>query len=497
MSESIFEVKNLSKTYSGITVLKNISFDIKGGEVHALVGENGAGKSTLIKIIAGVEVPDKGGEIYYRGALEQSVSAESAMSHGLSVIYQDISLFPNLSIAENISITQTVSPVSAVDWPVIRNKAVETLKILDLEMDVNMPLASVSVGKQQLVAIARALATNAKVIIMDEPTSALSSAEVETLLDIIKKIKKEGVGIVYITHKLSEVFAIADRVSVLRDGEVITSDNIENFTQESMINAMVGRDLRFVPIHNELGESDDVIFELEDFTCEPYFRNISFKLKKNEILGLTGLVGAGRSELAQTIFGMYKLQSGKMRLLGEELRIKEPKNAIKAGIAYLPEDRRTQSLYVGQSVVKNITIAALNKMLGRFSLLNKSLEFEATRENIAKLQIKPDRPYSNVETFSGGNQQKVMLARWLEADPKLLIVDEPTTGIDVGAKLEIHKLLRNLTQQGVGVILISSDLSEVIAVSDRIIVMRQGNLVTEVPVSEATQEGIIERGLMG
>ena len=497
MGNVVFEAKNLSKTYSGITVLKNVSFDIRAGEVHALVGENGAGKSTLIKIIAGVEAPDKGGEMYYEGRLENNVKPEDAISHGISVIYQDISLFPNLTIAENICISKSVSRLSVVDWKGIKKTASEMLASLGIEMDIGLTLGSVSVGKQQLVAIARALAVNAKVIIMDEPTSALSSSEVDTLLDTIRKIKKEGVGIVYITHKLAEVFAIADRFTVLRDGEVVANDDIGNFTHEQMIKAMVGRDLRFVPMHNERGDTDEVIFEVRDMTCEPYFRNISLKVRKHEILGLTGLVGAGRSELAQTLFGMYKLQSGAMFLNGRELRVKEPKDAIEAGIAYLPEDRRSQSMYFGQSVTKNITIASLDKSLNKFRLLDKHKELGKARDSISKLQIRPERPHVNIETFSGGNQQKAMLARWLETDPKLLIVDEPTVGIDVGAKLEIHKTLRELADQGVGVILISSDLPEVLAVSDRIAVMRAGNFVTEVASNEATQEEIIEHGIMG
>jgi len=497
LGEIVFEVKNLSKTYSGITVLKNVSFDIKEGEVHALCGENGAGKSTLIKMVAGVEVPDKGSELYYRGKLEHHVTPEIAMNHGLSVIYQDISLFPNLTIAENICISKVASYLSKIEWKSVRKMAAETLKTLGIDLDINAPLGSVSVGKQQIVAIARALAANAKIIIMDEPTAALSSSEVETLLSIVKTIKKEGVGIVYITHKLSEVFAIADRVSVLRDGEVVSTDVIGNFDQDRLIHDMVGRDLRFIPMHNEKEKSDEVIFEVKNLTCEPYCRNISLKVKKHEILGLTGLVGAGRSELAQTIFGLFRAQSGEVFLKGKKLKIKEPKHAIKAGIAYLPEDRRTQSMFTGQSVTKNITVASLDKVLGKMKLISKALEYKEAEEYIARLQIRPDRPGVNIETMSGGNQQKVMLARWLDTDPKLLIVDEPTTGIDVGAKLEIHKILRNLADQGVAVILISSDLPEVIAISDRIVVMRQGNFVAEIAAADATQEAIIERGILG
>jgi ABC-type sugar transport system ATPase subunit len=495
VEDVVFEVKNLSKTYSGIRVLDKVGFSVIKGEVHALVGENGAGKSTLIKIVAGVETPDKGSEIYFNGKREMLVTTAKTVHMGLSVIYQDISLFPNLSVAENISMASKKDVF--VDWDAIKSTASQVLDYMGVKIDINCKLGSLSISKQQLVAIARALAFNSKVIIMDEPTSALSSSEVEILLDIIKNIKKDGVSVVYITHKLNEVFTVADRVSVLRDGEIVICDCISEFTQEKLIHYMVGRDLRFVPMHNEAGESDQVIFEVKNLTCEPYFRNISFKVKKNEILGLTGLVGAGRSELAQTVFGLFKMQSGEVFLNGKKIDIKTPKDAIELGMAYLPEDRRTQSMFFGQTVTRNITVAALNKVISKLKLLKASQEVKIAENFIDKLQVRPDRPLALIQTMSGGNQQKVMLARWLNTEPKLLIVDEPTSGIDVGAKLEIHKILRALADSGVGVILISSDLTEVIAIADRVIVMRKGNYVTEIAAEDATQESIIECGIMG
>lgn len=493
---AVFEVKSLSKTYSGIKALDNVSFTIQEGEVHALVGENGAGKSTLIKIIAGVQVPDKGSEIYYEGKLVKHITAASAMEMGLSVIYQDISLFPNLTVAENICMP--INKNAFIDWRDMAKIAAAQLSELGADINLNTKLCMLKVGKQQLVAIARALACKARIIIMDEPTAALSSSEVDTLLEIVRKVRDAGVGIIYITHKLNEVFKIANYVSVLRDGQIVANDTIENFTNDRLIKCMVGRDLRFVPMHNEDGESSRIVFEAKDITYEPYFRNISFKVKEKEILGFTGLVGAGRSELAHAIFGIYKAQQGESYLSGDKLKIKEPKDAIKYGIAYLPEDRRTQSMFTGQNVTKNITIAALDKVLNKFNLIMKSLERKTAKEFVEKLQIKPpDRLLAEVESLSGGNQQKVMIARWLNTSPKLLIVDEPTSGIDVGAKLEIHKILRHLAKEGVGIILISSDLPEVIALSDRIIVMRKGDLVTEMSSMEATQEAIMERGLLG
>lgn len=495
MDDVVFEVKHLSKTYSGIKVLDDVGFGVRGGEVHALVGENGAGKSTLIKIIAGIETPDKGGEIYFNGKRKTSVTAAKTMALGVSVIYQDISLFPNLSVAENICMAGKHN--TFVNWDAMKKDAEDELASMGVSIDVNCRLGELTIGKQQLVAIARALAFKSKVIIMDEPTSALSSADIETLLGIIHKIKAEGVSVVYITHKLNEVFRVADRVSVLRDGKVVSSDVIAAFTQEKLIHDMVGRELRFVPMHNEEGESEQVIFEAKNLTGLPSFRDISFKVRKGEILGITGLVGAGRSELAQTIFGMRKAQHGEVFLCGKKVSVREPKDAIRLGISYLPEDRRTQSMFFGHTVTKNMTIAALDKVVNKIKLLRARKEAAVAAHYIGALQIRPDKPLINIENMSGGNQQKVMLARWLNTTPKLLIVDEPTTGIDVGAKLEIHKILRSLAKEGVGVVLISSDLSEVIAISDRVIVLRKGEFVAEMLAKDATQEGIIARGIMG
>jgi len=490
----VFEVKSISKTYSGIKVLENVGFDIKEGEVHALVGENGAGKSTLIKIVAGVETPDKGGEIYFNGKLQTHLTPIKTMQMGLSVIYQDISMFPNLSVAENICIADAKG--AFVDWNKVKEKAGKVLDSLGTKIDLNSRLGSLTIGKQQLVAIARALAFNAGVIIMDEPTSALSSSEVETLLSTINKLKKENVSIVYITHKLVEVFVVADRISVLRDGKVVSSDVMSNYTSEKLIHDMVGRELRFER-ENKRRKSDDILFETKSLTCEPYFRNISINLKKNEILGITGLVGAGRSEFAQTVYGLHKAQSGEVFLQGKKLKINKSYDAIRKGIAYLAEDRRSQSMFFGQNMIMNITVAAMYKLVNKFRLIKPNNEITITREFIEKLQIKPNRPYIKIENLSGGNQQKVIVGRWLNTDPKVLIVDEPTTGIDVSAKVEIHKILRNLAENGVGIILISSDLPEVLAISDRIVVMRNGNIVTEASSMESTQESILEHGIMG
>ena len=492
-SSAVLETRKISKTYSGIRVLDNIDFTLLPGEVHALVGENGAGKSTLIKIIAGVEVPDEGGEIYFQGSLIHHMTAAKSIHLGISVIYQDVSLFPNLSIAENIC--KGLYNDAFVNWKKINGKAQEILKEMGIEMDVNQKLREISIGKRQLVAIARAITFESKVIVMDEPTAALSSSEVEMLYNIIRTLRAKGVAVVYISHKLDEIFTVADRITVLRDGELIRTAPVSEFDQTSLINMMVGRELHFVPMHNE-GDTGEVIFEVKHLTQEPRFRDISFACRRGEIVGLTGLVGAGRSELAQAIFGLTHPQSGEILLHGEPLKIKDANDAIRKGVCYLPEDRRSQGLFQGHSMTWNITAVTLKKQLRR-GLLNAGLEAATAEKYIRDVSIRPNLPHINVESLSGGNQQKALISRWLNADPKLLIVDEPTSGVDVGAKLEIHRLLRSLAERGVCVILISSDLSEVFALSDRILVMRQGRIVNEVAVGEATQEGILQKGLLG
>ena len=315
------------------------------------------------------------------------------------------------------------------------------------------------------------------------------------LYNIIRSLRLKGVGIIYISHRLDEVFTVADRITVLRDGNLIRTGNVSEFDQQKLINLMVGRELQFIPMHNE-GETGEVLFEVSNFTQEPYFRNISFQARKGEIIGLTGLVGAGRSELAQAVFGLTKPDGGELKVHGKPVKIKDANDAIRKGICYLPEDRRSQGLFQGHSMTKNITAVTLQKVL-QGGLINRKLELETAGKYIREVSIRPNLPDIKIESLSGGNQQKALISRWLNADPLVLIVDEPTSGVDVGAKLEIHKLLRGLSDQGVCVILISSDLPEVFALSDRILVMRRGQIVDEVPTKEATQEGVLEKGLMG
>ena len=492
--EPILEIKNISKTYSGVRVLNNVNFSLLPGEVHALVGENGAGKSTMIKIIAGVETPDEGGQIFFAGQLITKMTAHRSLQLGISVIYQDVSLFDNLSVAENIC--KGLFNEQLVHWKKIYKKAQKALDTMQVSLDLSQKLASLSVGQKQLVAIARAITFQSRVIVMDEPTAALSSSEVDILYKIIAGLKEKGVSLIYISHKLDEVFQVADRITVLRDGNKVVTDEAGAFDQARLINQMVGRELRFVPMRNERGECSDELFRVSAYTNEPFFRDISFCVRRYEIVGLTGLVGAGRSEWAQTVFGLMRPQKGELYIDGDKVTISGTSDAIRKGICYLPEDKRTQGLFLGKPMTQNITAAMLSNIL-QHGLINRKREIQVAREYIQKVGVRPNQPELNAESLSGGNQQKVLFCRWLEANPKILIVDEPTSGVDVGAKLEIHRLLRELADRGICVILISSDLSEVLAVSDRILVMREGILVHEVDADRATQEGILQKGLLG
>ena len=489
----IIEVKNLSKTYSGITVLKNVDFMLFPGEVHALIGENGAGKSTLIKVIVGAEKPDKFSEIYFDGIQVYNMNPSKSMQLGISVIYQDISMFPNLTISENLFMGRQEGVLFRKKT--MMNKATEAFKDVNIEIDPHIKLKDLSLGQQQIVAIVKAVTSNSKVVIMDEPTSSLAGNEADMLFRLISELKKKGIGIIYISHKLDEVIKLADRITVLRDGENVASDTVESFDYQKLVRLMVGRELRFIPMLNDkkLGK---IIFEVKNLNNH-LVNDISFCVHEHEIVGLTGLVGAGRSELAQSIFGIHKLDKGEIFIRSEKVTIKDTYDAINKGISYLTEDRQTQGMFKGQSVTWNATASIIDRIVDSMNLVSEAKERKIIEGNISALQIKPNRPMMNVESLSGGNQQKVMIGKWLNTKPKVLIIDEPTCGVDVGTKLEIHKLLRELANEGVAVILISSDLTEIMAISDRIMVMRQGHIVDTLDSSDATMEKILSKGLLG
>jgi ABC-type sugar transport system ATPase subunit len=495
--EFLLQMSNVSKTYPGVKALDDVQISIRPGEVHALIGENGAGKSTLMKILVGVESADEGAEIIFAGEKVHFSKPIDATLRGISIIYQDLSLFPNLSVAENICIGRESAGKGyyPVRWKQMKVLAEKALAELGLDMDVSLPLGKLSIAKQQLVAIARSLVFDSKLIVMDEPTSSLSSGEVEQLYKIIEDLRKRGISIIYISHKLKELFSVADRFTVLRDGKFVGSYDKDDMNEDKLISLMVGRKVEVM--NREENKGGEEVLRVEGLSKRGNFKDISFSLRAGEIIGITGLVGAGRTELAQALFGLNKPDSGHIYISGKKVDIKSSSHAVKNKIAYIPESRQTQGLFLRQSVIDNISVTVLDKMLNKFGFIERAKEKQLASEYIQILDIRPPLAEMNAGQLSGGNQQKIVIAKWLSTDPKILIIDEPTNGIDIGAKTEIHKLLRRLTNKGIGIIVITSELPEVLAVSDRILVMKQGRISGEISAAEATQEKIMNFAVLG
>lgn len=496
MENLLIDMKHISKTYPGVKALSDVELEIYSGEVHSLVGENGAGKSTLIKLLAGVEMPDEGAEIKICGKQVSIRTPNDAIRAGISVIYQDISLFPNMSIAENICLGMKNERSKIVTWKRINQTARQCLAGFNVDMDVRALLGSVSIAKQQIVAIVRAVHSNAKLIIMDEPTASLSAGEVQVLYRIIRELKQKNIAVLFVSHKLDEVFTVSDRVTILRDGQFVGRENIENLTERKLIKMMVGRDVAVVSQQRRLKKGDQVL-KVTGLCKEGNFANINFELFKGEVLGLTGLVGAGRSEVARAIYGIEPADRGEIKLCGTKITVRNATEGLKNGIAYLSEDRRAQGIIPAQSMTNNLTVASLHEMKNHFGLLSARKEDKLARDMIDMLDIRPPTPDMLAGKLSGGNQQKVVIGKWLATRPKLLIVDEPTVGVDIGAKIEIHRLLWDMVERGIGVIMISSDLLEVLAVCSRVLVMSHGRITGEFETVEGlTQEQIMERSLV-
>jgi rhamnose transport system ATP-binding protein len=489
MQSPILELTHITKTFPGVTALDDVHFDIRPGEVHALLGENGAGKSTLIKIASGVYQPDTG-QITIQAEPVQFGSPRDAQAHGIATIYQELLLYPELSVAENIFMGHAPrTRLGAIDWPTMRSKALEILASLNIyDMDVTRKVGSLTVGNRQRVEIAKALSMNARVLIMDEPTAAITESDVERLFNIIALLKERGVGIVYISHRLNEVFEIGDRVTVLRDGRYIATEQVDQMTEDKLVSMMVGRtiDNLFPKLDTQVGK---VVLEVRNLSRKRVAHDVSFQLREGEIVGMAGLVGSGRSEIAQVIFGFTPAHSGAILIDGREVRITTPGQAMRHGIAYLPEDRGTQGLIRQMDLRENTSITVLRE-LSRATFINRQRETQLAQSTIQQLSIRAYGPQQIVGKLSGGNQQKVVVGKWLATRPRVLIVDEPTRGIDVGAKAEIHRLMSELAQQGLAILMISSELPEILGMSDRILVMREGRLVAEYSRAEATQENI-------
>ncbi len=498
MSHFLLEMDNVSKTFPGVKALDQVQLQVKPGEVHALIGENGAGKSTLIKILAGLQEADAGAKFFFEGKEANIKKPIDATLKGISIIYQDLSLFPNLSVAENIYIGRDSENKGweRVDWNEMKRVATEALRELGVEIDVTMPVEKLSIAKQQLVEIARALAFESKLIVMDEPTSSLSTNEVEQLYKLINNLKAKGISIIFVSHKLKELFTVSDRFTVLRDGKYVGSYDKEELDETKLITLMVGRKVTYER-RKEKSKVGKPVLEVEGLSKEGNFKDISFTLHEGEIIGFTGLVGAGRTELAQHIFGINNPSDGIIKISGQQVIIKSSEDAVKKGLAYIPESRQTQGLILNQSIINNISISILNQLTNLWKLIVRKKEVDLANEYVKTLDIRPALPHMSADKLSGGNQQKVVIAKWLSTKPKILIIDEPTNGIDIGAKTEIHNLLRRLASEGMGIIVISSELPEILAVSDRIIVMRNGRITGELDITEATQEKIMNYALKG
>ena len=488
-TKPVFRLRNVTKRFGGVTAVQDVTFDLRSGEVHALMGENGAGKSTLMKIVHGLYPPDDGA-LEVDGEVVGFSSPRDAEAAGIAMIPQELDLFPELTIAENLFVGRHRPRTrwGTLDQNAMRAEARQRLRSLGVDLDVTAELKQLSAANQQIVAIARALVGEARAVVMDEPTASLTEREVQQLFRIISELTSSGVGVVYISHRMDEIFKISDRVTVLRDGRHISTAPASELDAEELVRLMVGRPLNelFTRTPHDLGE---VRLEVRGLSRAGEFESLDFVLRRGEILGLAGLVGAGRSELAQTIFGIRVPEAGEIRIDGEEVTIRSPHAAMERGIFYVPEERRSQGLILPFSMKNNITLSILDR-ISRFGFVPRSEQ--QTADRFAEgLSIRGASITDPVSRLSGGNQQKVVLAKSLAREPSILLLDEPTRGVDVGAKSEIYRLIDDLAKEGKAILLISSELEEVLSMSDRILVMREGSLTGEFKREEATQENVM------
>ena len=492
--ELLLQMSGVQKRFGGAVALQGTNLSIRAGEIHALLGENGAGKSTMLKILAGVHVND-GGTIKLGGKDFRTGSPQDSIEQGIAVIYQEPSLFLDLTLAENVFIGRQPKKGRIIDWKFAQNEAKRLFKELGVDLDPKRQARGLSIADQQVVEIAKALSMNANIILMDEPTAALSATEVERLMTVMKSLKAANKAVIFVSHRLDEVFAISDFITVMRDGATVSDNPVEKTDLQKVIKEMVGRELTemFPKTENKIGS---VVLEVNDLTNPAYFRNISFNVKKGEIVALAGLVGAGRSEVARAIFGVDKYETGSVKINGKALPAGSPVAAMKEKIALVPEDRRQQGLFMVAGVNRNISIESFTNLVDK-GLINFKRERELTNTWKEKLSIKFSNQNDPVERLSGGNQQKTVLAKWLSTDPDLLIFDEPTRGIDVATKAEVHRLINQAASEGKAVLMISSELPEVLGMADRIIVMREGRQVAELSRKEATQEKVISAATTG
>ncbi len=486
--QKIIHVKDLNKSFSGIKALDNIQFDLYPGEVHALMGENGAGKSTFMKILMGLILPDSG-SINFNGEFIENMDVHKMLKKGISMIHQEILMVPELTIAQNIFLGREFKQRFWLDEQEIDKKSEEILNLIGLNLNVQTKAKQLSIAEMQLIEIAKAISNHAKVIIMDEPTSALSDKECELLFKIINDLKSKGVGIIYISHKLEEIFQIADRITVLRDGQYIATKNTYELDKNSLISLMVGREIENL-FSSDSRVPSNAILEVRGISKKGKFENINFEVHAHEVLGIAGLMGAGRTEIARAIFGLDKIDSGEILLKGHKIEIRSPKDAIEKGIAYVSEDRKALGFIPEMSMIENISLSNL-KNYSKGGFIQTKKETKVSSQMADDLKIKAAGLNQKVMNLSGGNQQKIVIAKALLTSPALLILDEPTRGIDIGAKHEIYKLINQLANNGLAVIIISSELPEILGMSDRILVLSKGKQTAILNKQEASQEKIM------
>jgi rhamnose transport system ATP-binding protein len=484
----LVELRAVSKRFDATQALSSVSFDLRAGEIHGLVGENGAGKSTLVKILAGVHQPD-GGEILLGGRATIIHGPAESRALGLAVVHQEPRLFPDLSVAENVFLANPpMGALHTISWREMRRAATALFEQLGVRLDAGAPVRGLSMADQQLIEIAKALSLDARVLILDEPTASLSAHEVERLFTIVRRLRDRGVAVLFVSHRLDEVFRLCDRATVLRDGRHVVTAATADLTTADLIRHMVGRAVTLFP----KGEAavGEVLLEVRQLARAGAFRDVSFAVRAGEIVGLAGLVGAGRTEIARVLFGIDRPSAGEVLLDGRPVHFTSPSAALRAGIAYVPEDRHQDGLVLDFSVADNITLPILPRLFPRL-FVRRPVERALAREYATRLQVRMTGVNQLAQALSGGNQQKVVIAKWLATNPRVLILDEPTRGVDIGAKVEVHRIISDLAASGLGIILISSDLPEVLAMSDRILVLHEGRLTAAFPRAEATEERVM------
>lgn len=489
MEQMLLEMKNIHKRFPGVYALKGVNLKLRAGEVVAIVGENGAGKSTLINVLGGIHKKDEG-EILIDGKTVDINCVLDAQRAGISIIHQELVLVPYLTAAENIFINREPrNKVGFIDYKKMFHDAQRAIDELGLDICADTRVADMTIAQQQMVEIVKAVSFNARILVMDEPTSSISDKETEALFNNIKLLKSKGIGIIYISHRLSELKQICDSVMVLRDGETVTMRKIENTENDELVKLMVGREVTSY-YTRDFGKTGETVLKVTNLTSSKV-KNLNFDLKKGEILGFSGLVGAGRTEAVKAILGFDKIESGKIELYGEERKIKCPADAYRLGIGFIPESRREESLFPIMSTKFNLTIKYLNEIIHGIKV-DRTKERKITEEYIKKLSIKTPSQDARIQNLSGGNQQKVVISRWLATNPHILIMDEPTRGIDVGAKAEIYALMNQLVHEGISIIMISSELPEILNMSDRVVVMREGQISRILSHEEVSQEEIMK-----